>query len=980
MLSQAAAQDEIQVGGTLTEDAVWTKDHIYIVVSDLRIIQNVTLTIEPGVQIKVNQGRGIFVIKGNLLADGTLEDGSVDSIHFNANYTERDQRWKWKGLIFISISEAQNNILSYVSIKDAEVGLDIYVSDHFAVKNTSILNSQQLGIRISNSHSITIEQCRLLHNYDGIEMNVSNGDTTSGNLIHRCVLKNENHNIYMFKNSTGCLKENLISNNLIEGGNNGIWIDNGGGISKGSNTIRQNIIIDNGNGAGYGLLLSLDSLEVTSNIFWKNNIAIQLESNTEGCRITNNNLYENNRSIILTPGSSYNVITDNTFTKSLFTDFEMGEQEGTNFRHNNLVTDTGQKNIIHNLTPNDVSIDSNFWHTQNDTVIQNLIWDYHDSPAFGRMNFIPFLADADTTNPISPPLHVKKQIAGDLILVSWSANPENDLHEYKVYFGHFEDYHFDEIADAGTNTSMFIPGLSVNDTIAVTAVDRDGALPDAQVEGHESPFAFAEAYPYAGPDKIICQSVTEYHITQSSVPFPYLGLSWHTSGDGSFNNENQLHPIYYPGPQDVFNGTVIITLTVTKAGEDITDKFTLSIIGDPYVFAGNDTIVYYDDNVTLSTALAANYSYVIWTSSGDGYFENDTVLNTVYFPGGQDIAKGQAELILNAFSDCGSSSDTVTVYLEPYFSVEGRLWNNGFKVDQGIVLALRKGNDNIKARQLCQVDEQGNFRFEKLAAGDYYMYGVPDTMNIGGAVPAYYARNISWQDAYLLPVDADVYDIDITLPSADYLLPQGEASISGRFLQPPSGYFFNPSVFCDSWFTENSPFEFCSGGVSNITILLYNTDKTKLLDYTLTDSSGNFFFHHLPYGNYRVSAEKAGYITHESSVIGLSPEHQHETDVELRVEGLKIGIYRNSDTPPITEGIHKIFPNPVHDQLYLFMSGSASVSPGDILIYNIQGQLILKQKTGLAEDSKGNIINVSGLPPGIYFGTWSGWNFKFVKY
>ena len=59
----------------------------------------------------------------------------------------------------------------------------------------------------------------------------------------------------------------------------------------------------------------------------------------------------------------------------------------------------------------------------------------------------------------------------------------------------------------------------------------------------------------------------------------YSGLLWETTGDGSFNDITALNPIYTPGPQDEFYGTV--TLCVTAYGLedclDATDCLVLTI-------------------------------------------------------------------------------------------------------------------------------------------------------------------------------------------------------------------------------------------------------------------------------------------------------------------------------------------------------------------------------------------------------------------
>lgn len=65
----AIAQTE--VGGWIAESTVWTLGRSpYVVTQDIILATNATLTIEPGVEIRFNQGTGLTV-QGRLLAEGT---------------------------------------------------------------------------------------------------------------------------------------------------------------------------------------------------------------------------------------------------------------------------------------------------------------------------------------------------------------------------------------------------------------------------------------------------------------------------------------------------------------------------------------------------------------------------------------------------------------------------------------------------------------------------------------------------------------------------------------------------------------------------------------------------------------------------------------------------------------------------------------------------------------------------------------------
>ena len=92
-----------------------------------------------------------------------------------------------------------------------------------------------------------------------------------------------------------------------------------------------------------------------------------------------------------------------------------------------------------------------------------------------------------------------------------------------------------------------------------------------------TPGAIAEA----GPDNNICEdenfTFSSAFATNSSL------VTWSTSGDGQFDNINLVNPIYTPGPNDILNGNVMLTISANGNGNCTgdTDNMTLSIISLP---------------------------------------------------------------------------------------------------------------------------------------------------------------------------------------------------------------------------------------------------------------------------------------------------------------------------------------------------------------------------------------------------------------
>jgi gliding motility-associated-like protein len=100
-----------------------------------------------------------------------------------------------------------------------------------------------------------------------------------------------------------------------------------------------------------------------------------------------------------------------------------------------------------------------------------------------------------------------------------------------------------------------------------------------------------------------------------------------------------------------WNKAGIFTLSVVQTsslGCDTVEQGEVEVYELPTVIAGNPLIICSDAKVVLSTAFASNYSSLLWSTSGDGKFENPTLLHTVYSNGPTDIAKGSVNLTLVA--------------------------------------------------------------------------------------------------------------------------------------------------------------------------------------------------------------------------------------------------------------------------------------------------------------------------------------------
>ncbi len=167
----------------------------------------------------------------------------------------------------------------------------------------------------------------------------------------------------------------------------------------------------------------------------------------------------------------------------------------------------------------------------------------------------------------------------------------------------------------------------------------------------------------AGADEKICGT--------TSVTFKLDGASvangstiyWYSSGTGTFDDQTIEKPTYTPSAADKDAGTVNLTVIVAGSGSCAAevgyDSMTLTFAPAPTADAGVDTS--FCSNASFTTAAIATNGTPSWTTSGDGSFNDNTILNPVYTPGSTDISTGSVTLTLTvAGTEDGCTSSTVS--------------------------------------------------------------------------------------------------------------------------------------------------------------------------------------------------------------------------------------------------------------------------------------------------------------------------------
>lgn len=147
----------------------------------------------------------------------------------------------------------------------------------------------------------------------------------------------------------------------------------------------------------------------------------------------------------------------------------------------------------------------------------------------------------------------------------------------------------------------------------------------------------------------VCVGAERYYRVDGEVGSTYSWLLTDTTGTeipltdpGTTLNTTDTdgNPITTSEIRITWNELGIFTLSsiqVSGFGCDTVEQGDIKVFDHPDIYAGNDQNVCPGSSVSLNEAYGSNYSTVYWTTSGDGTFDDPTLLHPVYTPGTNDL-------------------------------------------------------------------------------------------------------------------------------------------------------------------------------------------------------------------------------------------------------------------------------------------------------------------------------------------------------
>ncbi|MFA5033637.1 MAG: S8 family serine peptidase [bacterium] len=491
--------------GVISTNTIWKKG-THIVKGNVKVNSGITLTIEPGTEIKLDSAKTIM-IDGTLNAIGT----ETDSIIFTKNSPDTTKRW---GTLNFK-SGAKSN-LQYCRIEWAgKSGIDSDDGDTLYVANSTISNnlSSGWGGGISNSGVMTITNSTVSNNYAS---DYGGGICNDGNA-----------------NYGGSL---IVTNSKISdnSGNMGGIVN----INQGSLIVTNSMISHNHGG---GVSTSWGTEITISNNLFLNNFSSQNGSSINAFQASVNSTIIRN-----------NTIVDTTSFCAIY--------GIDSLRFNNLLA---THCAIRNMNVNNIPAGSNYWGTTKTAKIDSLIYDFNEDFNLGTVNYTPFLTSPSrSAPPYLDSIRVNPNPVGieTLKVYLTFSKPMNINVAPKVLFA-IDAPVFDTL-NTHSFDGLWADSMHWNGYYVVDAMVMDTTYRIKVSDARDDSFPFPILTDTRGIFRVYTAGSVSRELITANVPAG-IKLSWHHSSVINLLGYNIYRDTLSGGPYKLVNSTVITDTAYT---------------------------------------------------------------------------------------------------------------------------------------------------------------------------------------------------------------------------------------------------------------------------------------------------------------------------------------------------------------------------------------------------------------------------------
>ena len=418
------------VSGFLSDDTTWILENSpYIVVGSVIVQSGVTLTIEPGVEVRFDGDYGISV-SGVLRAIGN-DNNRINITSNSENPTPED----WYRILVRSGGFAE---LSYADISYGWTGIQVFESGRGVVthntffsntytvnikSNSVVANNSfsynEYGVYVTGTNNTISDNEFFMQGMDGVRLDTSSDNIVAGNNI----VSTHYNGIKLRKSFNNVIADNFV----ISTSRGGIYL-----TESSNNMIVNNTVVKCGEGI---FLHSSNHSVIFSNLLSNNGHGIEVLSSTN-VTVVNNTAFSSRFQGISLIGSTAN---SQIFHNNIVDNGDQAVDEGTtNFWYDtypsggNYLSD--YEGVDFNSTPSqDVPPPDGLGDT-------SYAIDWNSEAMYPLMNPWPFAPAYDDSGPSQPQnLMAFADVEQFQIILTWDKNTEPDVVLYSIYLSKGEE-------------------------------------------------------------------------------------------------------------------------------------------------------------------------------------------------------------------------------------------------------------------------------------------------------------------------------------------------------------------------------------------------------------------------------------------------------------------------------------------------------------------------------------------------------------
>lgn len=308
--------------------------------------------------------------------------------------------------------------------------------------------------------------------------------------------------------------------------------------------------------------------------------------------------------------------------------------------------------------------------------------------------------------------------------------------------------------------------------------------------------------------------------------------------------------------------------------------------------------------------------------------------------------EGTYEICLDiiTYSGCADSyCETIQVENSDYYygDIYGSVYVGDNPLPDGVAVLFQVNENQYSAIDYTSVIE-GGYVFENLIRVEKYLTYIIPFFDVQEPYfpkyfPTYTFSKSFWQSNELIDLfEGNQYETNLTSYGEHYY---GNCKISGRIDSQEANYK-----------------DYDNDDISGLAVMLLNEER-EIINYTLSDENGLFEIKNLEYGNYYLRAEKAGFESEEMFFV-LSENNPIINDILFVISEMDI-VLKIKDIEAFNLSID-VFPNPAKDNFVVLNNTDSNL---EIRFFSKCGKLIFSHNA----DQVSNVIDISGLPKGVYF-------------